>query len=127
MEQDHANTCRPIIRACTGFFDEWEASVNVHVGHSRLDQTLLSQNQTSCRAQDRLKPVHQFVTNSSEQAVNNNRACSIQMHVPAKRITSDVAKLVEALGLGAHLYTDDNQLYGHCSPSNSFELASRFL
>ena len=28
--------------------------------------------------------------------------------------TSDVAKLVEALGLGAHLYADDTQLYGHC-------------
>ena len=41
--------------------------------------------------------------------------------------TSDVAKLVEALGLGAHLYADDTQLYGHCSPSNSFELASRVL
>ena len=39
--------------------------------------------------------------------------------------TSDVAKLVEALDLGAHLYADDTQLYGHCSPSNSFELASR--
>ena len=64
MEPDQANTYRPIIRACTGFFDEWEASVNVHVGHSRLDQTLLSQNQTSCRAQDRLKPIHHFVTNS---------------------------------------------------------------
>ena len=36
---DHANTCRPIIRACTGFFDEWEASVNVHVGQLRLDRT----------------------------------------------------------------------------------------
>ena len=41
--------------------------------------------------------------------------------------TSDVAKLVEALGLGTHLYADDTQLYGHCSPSNSFELASRVL
>ena len=41
--------------------------------------------------------------------------------------TSDVAKLVEALGLGAHLYADDTQLYGHCSPSNSSELASRVL
>ena len=41
--------------------------------------------------------------------------------------TSDVAKLVEALGLGAHLYADDTQLYGHCSPSNSPELASRVL
>ena len=41
--------------------------------------------------------------------------------------TSDIAKLVEALGLGAHLYADDTQLYGHCSPSNSFELASRVL
>ena len=39
MWPDHANTCRPIIRACTGFSDEWEASVNVRVGHSRLDQT----------------------------------------------------------------------------------------
>ena len=38
--------------------------------------------------------------------------------------TSDVAKLVEALGLGAHFYTDDTQLYGHCSPSNSLKLAS---
>ena len=41
--------------------------------------------------------------------------------------TSDVAKLVEALGLGAHLYADDTQLYGHGSPSNSVELASRVL
>ena len=41
--------------------------------------------------------------------------------------TSDVAKLVEALGLGAHLYANDTQLYGHCSPANSFELASRVL
>ena len=41
--------------------------------------------------------------------------------------TSDVAKLVEALGLGTHLYADDTQLYGHCSPSNSVELASRVL
>ena len=41
--------------------------------------------------------------------------------------TSDVAKLVEVLGLGAHLYADDTQLYGHCPPSNSFELASRVL
>ena len=41
--------------------------------------------------------------------------------------TSDVAKLVEAFGLGAHLYADDTQLYGHCSPFNSFELASRVL
>ena len=41
--------------------------------------------------------------------------------------TSDVARLVEALGLGAHLYADDTQLYGHCSPANSFELASRVL
>ena len=41
--------------------------------------------------------------------------------------TLDVAKLVQALGLGAHLYADDNQLNGHCSPSNSFELASRVL
>ena len=41
--------------------------------------------------------------------------------------TSDVAKLVEALGLGAHLYADDTQLYGHCSPANSLELASRVL
>ena len=38
-----------------------------------------------------------------------------------------VAKLVEAIGLGAHLYADDTQLYGHCPPSNSFELASRVL
>ena len=35
--------------------------------------------------------------------------------------TSDVARLVEALGLGAHLYADNTQLYGHCSPANSFE------
>ena len=41
--------------------------------------------------------------------------------------TSDVAKLVEELGLGAHLHADDTQLYGHCSPANSFELASRVL
>ena len=41
--------------------------------------------------------------------------------------TSDVARLVEALGLGSHLYADDTQLYGHCSPVNSFELASRVL
>ena len=41
--------------------------------------------------------------------------------------TSDVVKLVEALGLGAHLNADDTQLYGHCSPSNSFELASQVL
>ena len=41
--------------------------------------------------------------------------------------TSDVAKLVEALLLGAHLYADDTQLYGHCSPANSYELASRVL
>ena len=41
--------------------------------------------------------------------------------------TSDVARLVEALGLGAHLYADDTQLYGHCSPANSYELASRVL
>ena len=41
--------------------------------------------------------------------------------------TSDVARLVEALGLGAHLYADDTQLYGHCSPANFFELASRVL
>ena len=41
--------------------------------------------------------------------------------------TSDVARLVEALGLGAHLYADDTQLHGHCPPANSFELASRFL
>ena len=41
--------------------------------------------------------------------------------------TSDVAKLVEALGFGVHLYADDTQLYGHCPPSNSFELASRVL
>ena len=41
--------------------------------------------------------------------------------------TSDVAKLVKALDLGAHLYADDTQLYGHCSPSNSFELASRVI
>ena len=41
--------------------------------------------------------------------------------------TSDVARLVEALGLGAHLYADDTQLYGHCSPANSFELASWVL
>ena len=39
--------------------------------------------------------------------------------------TSDVAKLVKALGLDAHLHADDTQLYGHCSPSYSFELASR--
>ena len=32
-----------------------------------------------------------------------------------------------ALGLGTHLYADDTQLYGHCSPSNSVELASRVL
>ena len=37
------------------------------------------------------------------------------------------ARLVEALGLGAHLYADDTQLYGHCSPANSYELASRVL
>ena len=41
--------------------------------------------------------------------------------------TSDVARLVEALGHGAQLYADDTQLYGHCSPANSFELASRVL
>ena len=41
--------------------------------------------------------------------------------------TSDVARLGEALGLGAHLYADDTQLYGHCSLANSFELASRVL
>ena len=41
--------------------------------------------------------------------------------------TSDVARLVEALGLGTHLYADDTQLYGHCSPANSFELASQVL
>ena len=43
--------------------------------------------------------------------------------------TSDVAILVEALGLGAHLYADDTQLYGHYSPANfwAFELASRVL
>jgi len=41
--------------------------------------------------------------------------------------TSDVAKLVEALGLGAHLYADNTQLYDHCPPSSSFELASRVL
>ena len=41
--------------------------------------------------------------------------------------TSDVANLVDAFGLGTHLYADDNKLYGHCSPSNSFELASRVL
>ena len=41
--------------------------------------------------------------------------------------TSDVAKLVKALGLGAHLYADDTQLYGHCSPVNSIELASRAI
>ena len=35
--------------------------------------------------------------------------------------------MVEALGLGTHLYADDTQLYGHCSPSNSVELASRVL
>ena len=29
MKPDHANTCRPVFRACTGFSDEWEASVNV--------------------------------------------------------------------------------------------------
>ena len=39
----------------------------------------------------------------------------------------DVAELVEALGLGTHLYADDTQLYGHCSPSNSVEFASRVL
>ena len=38
--------------------------------------------------------------------------------------TSDVARFVQTLGLGAHLYADDTQLYGHCSPANSFELAS---
>ena len=31
------------------------------------------------------------------------------------------------LGLDAHLYADDTQLYGHCSPAYSFELASRVL
>ena len=41
--------------------------------------------------------------------------------------TSDVARLVEALGLGAHLYADDTQLHDHCLPANSFELASRVL
>ena len=41
--------------------------------------------------------------------------------------TSDIARLVEALGLGAHLYADDTQLYGHCSHANSYELASRVL
>ena len=45
--------------------------------------------------------------------------------------TSDVARLVEALGLGAHLYADDTQLYGHIVhlqlAANSFELASRVL
>ena len=35
------------------------------------------------------------------------------------------AKLVEALGLGTHLYADDTQLYGHCFPPYSVELASR--
>ena len=41
--------------------------------------------------------------------------------------TSDVARRGEALDLGAHLYADDTQLYGHCSLANSFELASRVL
>ena len=41
--------------------------------------------------------------------------------------TADVARIVEALDLGAHLYADDTQLYGHCPPANSFELASRVL
>ena len=41
--------------------------------------------------------------------------------------TSDVARLGEALGLGAHLYADDTQLYGHCSLANFFELAYRVL
>ena len=41
--------------------------------------------------------------------------------------TSDVARLVEALGLVAHLCADATQLYGHCSPANTFELASGVL
>ena len=41
--------------------------------------------------------------------------------------TADVARIVEALSLGAHLYADDTQLYVHCPPANSFELASRVL
>ena len=86
-EPDHANTCRPIIRACTGFFDKWEASVNVHVGQSRLDQTFAFSKPESRRMQDRLKPVHQFVTNSNEHAgCYNNQACSIQMHGPASYV-----------------------------------------
>ena len=39
--------------------------------------------------------------------------------------TLDVAKLVAALGLCAHLYA--NETHGHCSSSNSFELSSQVL
>ena len=69
MEPDHANTCKPTVRARTGFFDEWDASVVFTYVNRNWIKLPLSQNPTSRRAQDRLKPVHQFVTNSSEQAV----------------------------------------------------------
>ena len=36
-EPDRANTCRPIIRACTGFFDEWEAMLQ----HDMLKHDML--------------------------------------------------------------------------------------
>ena len=46
---------------------------------------------------------------------------------PLSTLLLYVARLVEALGLGAHLYADSTQLYSHFSPANSVELASRVL
>ena len=60
---DHAITCRPIIRTCTGFFDEWEASVNVHVavGQSRLDQNFaFSTDPAGARQTESCSPVRHY-------------------------------------------------------------------
>ena len=41
--------------------------------------------------------------------------------------TADIIKLVESVGLRAHLYADDTTLYGYCCPSTSAELSTRVL